>query len=51
MAKYEIHLAPKPGTKGSNVRTVIEANDPFTARSMAEAQYGSGYRVIAHYGA
>lgn len=51
MAKYEIHLAPKPGTIGGNVKTIVEANNPFQAIAMAQAQYGSGYKVIAHYGA
>ena len=51
MAKFEVHLAPKPGTIGGNVQTIVEANDPFQAKQLAQAQYGSGYRVIAHYSA
>ncbi len=43
MTKYEIFLAPKPGTRGSNIKVVIEAQSAFQAEDIAEAQYGSNY--------
>ena len=48
MQKTKVHLMPKPGVPGSDIKVVIEAFDSITAVQMAKAQYGDKYRVISH---
>jgi hypothetical protein len=48
MTKYEFFLGSKPGTQGGNTKVIIEADNVFKARDMAEAQYGSKYRILSH---
>lgn len=48
MIKYKIYLSAKPGTIGGNISVIIESSNSIIARQMAEAQYGSKYRVMSH---
>ncbi|MEM2159376.1 MAG: hypothetical protein QXN55_00270 [Candidatus Nitrosotenuis sp.] len=47
---YKVELSIKPGqpnTMRQHLSVVIEAPSQLTARSMAEAQYGSHYRILS----
>jgi hypothetical protein len=43
--QYKVVLNPKPGTTGGTISTSISASDKAKAQKLAEAQYGSKYRV------
>ncbi len=42
---YKVVLHPKPGTTGGTRTTTVQASDKAKAQSLAEAQYGSMYKV------
>jgi hypothetical protein len=43
--QYKVVLNPKSGTIGGTISTSISASDKAKAQKLAEAQYGSKYRV------
>ena len=45
MKTYKVVLNPKPGTNGGTQTVTVEAADKAKAQHLAEAQYGSKYRV------
>lgn len=42
---YTVVLHPKSGTTGGTVTTTVSASDKAKAQKLAEAQYGSKYKV------
>jgi hypothetical protein len=42
---YKVVLHPKNGTTGGTRMTTVQASDKARAQSLAEAQYGSRYKV------
>ena len=42
---YQVVLSPKPGTTGGTQLTTINAKDKPQATRLAEAQWGSKYKV------
>ena len=45
MKTYQVVLSPKPGTTGGTQLTTINAKDKPQATRLAEAQWGSKYKV------
>jgi hypothetical protein len=45
MKTYKVVLHPKPGTNGGTQTVTIDAKDKPQAERLAEAQWGSKYKV------
>ena len=45
MKKFKVILSPKPGTTGGTQLITIDAKDKSQAERLAEAQYGSRYKI------
>ena len=45
MKTYKVVLSPKSGTSGGTINVTVQANDKAKAQNIAEAQYGSKYKI------